>query len=98
MISTNLSELMASVPVCDLKMQPSSLSSGVKPFAREQCPLTPLSTLSWSPTTPQTSIKQDILMQLRENTQDTISIIFILVDHTKEDLLKWIIILPLASF
>ena len=106
MISTNLSELMASIPVCDLKMQALQPLFRGEAICQGTIPINSLLHTELISNNPLPaiypfiiiSIKQDILMQLRENTQDTISIIFILIDHTKEDLLKWIIILPLASF
>ena len=92
MISTNLSKVMASMPVCDLKMQ------ALQPLFRGEAiyqgtmPInSPLHTelISNNPLPAIypfiiISIKQDILMQLRENMQDTISIIFMLIDLPKE--------------
>ena len=96
MTSTNLGELIASMPVCDLKMQALQPLFRGEAICQGTMPInSPLHTelISNNPLLAIypfiiISIKRDILMQLLENPQDTISIIFILIDHTQEDLLK----------
>lgn len=92
MISTNLSKVMASMPVCDLKMQALQPLFRGEAICQGTMPInSPLhSELISNNPLPAIypfiiiSIKQDILMQLRENMQDTISIIFMLIDLPKK--------------
>lgn len=104
MISTNLGELIASMSVCDLKMQALQPLFRGEAICQGTMPInSPLHTdlISNNPLLAIypfiiISIKRDIFMQLLENPQGTISIIFILIDHTQEDLLKSRIILPFS--
>ena len=92
MISTNLSKVMASMPVCDLKMQALQPLFRGEAICKGTMPInSPLHTelISNNPLPAIypfiiISIKQNILMQLRENMQDTISIIFMLIDLPKK--------------
>ena len=88
MISTNLGELIASMPVCDLKIQALQPLFGGEAICHGTMPInSPLHTelISNNPLLAIypfiISIKRDILMQLLENPQDTISIVFILIDQ-----------------